>query len=320
MNHGFHHSSTTYDDLLRQAQLSPYGCSIGNSCYQEDCMRNGPEISSVTPPSFVEFLELLLLFSFILCCAGFCIHVGNAFKSATSHVTKRRDERYQSLGDVENVGGGQKRIRSPTEEEQWSVPIVELETETAVGRGVHCMFRWCCGCIVLTVGIFLLVVLIVYPHAPTYSVCNSELDWQSLLGSLSSLSLSADYDVAMSIRNPNLFNIRVDSLDATFTFEGRPVASAHLIGKNKEEDVVTLQSSSISDIVLPLTFAPESVSQAWQLKAANDAGTLMFEASFSIRGSVLGFYDYDIEIKNHVVDLSTMGDTSMCAPCRNNGR
>jgi hypothetical protein len=285
-------------------------------------MRRSPQNSATTPPSMVEFLELLLLFGFVLCCAGFCIHVGNAFKSATSHVTKRRDERYTSLGDVEQDVGrsGQMKVRAPTEEEQWSVPIVELETETAVGRGVQCIFRWCCGCVVLLVGMFLLVVLIVYPHAPSYSVCNSEMDWTSLLGSLSSLKLAADYDVTMSVQNPNMFDIYVDTLDATFTFDGAPVASAHLKSKPTSSDsaghVLKLTASSITDVILPLNFAPESLSQAWKMKSENSAGKLMFTASFSIQGTAMGFYTYDMEIKDHLVDLSTMGDTSLCAPCR----
>ena len=293
---------------------SYYGCAVGVSCYQEDCMRKTPLYSPATPPSFLEFFELVILFVLVLSCAGFCINVGNTFRTATSTVTRKRDERYVSLGDVEDLGGGQKRVRAPTTEEQWSVPIVELTTETVLGKKMHCLLKGCCTCIVGTVGMLLVITCIVYPHAPNYSVCNSELNWQSLLGSLSSLTLSAEYEVAMSLRNPNIFAIRVDSVDAVFTFQKVPVASVTLRSGYTDVPVVDLVASSITDVVLPLTFAPD-IGHAWAMNKANAAGTLQFEASFSVTGTVLGFYYFDIEIKDHVVDMSSMGDQSLCAKC-----
>jgi len=296
---------------------SYYGCSIGVGCYQEECMRKQPEAFTTTPPSFLEFLELFLLFGFVLCCAGFCINVANSFKNATTSVTTRRDERYVSLGDIEDVGGGQKRVIQPTQEQirdqEWSVPIVELKKETALGRGVHWVFKVCCTFFITLVGIFLLIVFIFYPHAPTYSVCNSELDWKSALSSLASLSLSADYDVSLSIHNPNVFDIRVDSVNAVFTYENIPVASAHITGK--PNNIVTLRKSSVNDVVLPLTFKPESIAQAYRMNTDNTNGKLKFSASFSIKGVVMGFYYFDVEVNDHVVDMSTMGDQSLCAPC-----
>ena len=306
-------------DRKCHSQLSLYGCAVGVSCYQENCFRPAPEATSAQLPSFVEFLELLLLFSFILFCAGFCVHVGNAFKSATSTVTKRRDERYVSMSDIETNESEHVSMRAPSREEEWSVPIVELETETALGRGVQCVLKWCCVCFVSTIGILLMFVLVVYPHTPTYSVCNSELDWGSLLSSLSSLKLAADYDVAMSVKNPNIFDIYVDSLDAVFSFEGTPVAAVHMKRMAGASEVVKLEAVTITDVLLPLTFAPESISQAVHLSRANSAGTLKFTASFSIKGTAMGFYNYDVEVKDHVVDLSTMGDTSLCAPCSSVG-
>ena len=59
---------------------SYYGCSLGVGCYQEDCMRKTSEEMPGTPPSLLECLELVMLFAFVLCCAGFCINVGNAFR------------------------------------------------------------------------------------------------------------------------------------------------------------------------------------------------------------------------------------------------
>jgi hypothetical protein len=42
---------------------------------------------------------------------------------------------------------------------------------------------------------------------------------------------------------------------------------------------------------------------------------LKFKASFSITGVAMGFYYFDIEVVDHVVDMSSMGDQSLCAPC-----
>jgi LEA14-like dessication related protein len=298
---------------------SYYGCALGVGCYQEDCMRKTSEEMPGTPPSLLECLELVMLFAFVLCCAGFCINVGNAFKSAATTNTTRRDERYVSLGDVEDIGGGQRRVRARTEEqveiEQWSVPVVELSKETALGRGVQCVLQKGCTCLIAVIGVFLVVVLIVYPHAPNYSVCNSELDWSSALNSLSSLTLSADYDIAMSIRNPNIFSIQVDTVAAVFTFEDVSVASANLKSTSSTTFVANLTPSSVTDVVLPLTFQPESIPQAWRMKKQNEKGELKFKASFSITGVAMGFYYFDIEVVDHVVDMSSMGDQSLCAPC-----
>ena len=152
--------------------------------------------------------------------------------------------------------------------------------------------------------------LVFYPHAPTYNVCNSEIDWNSVFSSLESLTIGVDYRVAISVDNGNRFAIEVNSLAAEFDFNGQSVATIDF------REPVLLVPASITDVVVPIKFSVGSPYQAAELYSAYTSKNLQLKANALLKGTAAGFYSFEMSIKDHVVDMSAKIDTSLCAPCR----
>ena len=56
-----------------------------------------------------------------------------------------------------------------------------------------------------------------FPRKPIYNVCTESFNWSSILKSLTKVSLEADFDVVVSVKNPNRFKFAVSSLRVDFT-------------------------------------------------------------------------------------------------------
>ena len=155
-----------------------------------------------------------------------------------------------------------------------------------------------------------IVALILYPHAPTYTVCNSELDWSTVFSSLAHLTIGADYRVAISVNNGNRFSIVLDSLVAEFDFQGESAATIDF------QETLELLPATITDVVVPITFAAASTNQAVAIYSAYEAGNLKFTANAELKGTAAGFYSFEMDVVNHVVDMSAAVDLSLCSACR----
>ena len=180
----------------------------------------------MTSPSVGEILVFALLFVCILCCARFCMNTCHAFREFTATKRVARDERYVSMTDLEDVGDGRRRSkREPSLDDLSFIPTVEHVHDSPVARRISKLSLACCtGCTGL-LCILACLALVFYPHAPTYNVCNSEIDWNSVFSSLESLTIGVDYRVAISVDNGNRFAIEVNSLAAEFDFNGQSVAT-----------------------------------------------------------------------------------------------
>ena len=157
--------------------------------------------------------------------------------------------------------------------------------------------------------VFTIIALVLYPHAPTYTVCNSELDWSTVFSSLAHLTIGADYRVAISVNNGNRFGIVLDSLVAEFDFDEESVATIDF------KETIELVPAAITDVVVPIKFAAASALQAATIYSAYRAGTLTFKANANIKGTAAGFYSFEMDIKDHVVDMSADMDLSLCSAC-----
>lgn len=289
---------------------SAYGCSIGASCYEEECVRSEPVASELVTPSFGDFFVLIVVLSCLLCCTGFCLNTCNSFRDATSTKTKRRDERYISMADLETAGDGTTRkVRGPSLEDLEFVPTVEHINVNPLVLTTSRIYKFCClGCSCL-VGTLAVIGFIAYPHSPNYNVCNSELDWNSLFSSLEHFSLGADYHVAVSVDNSNRFGIELSSLEAEFDYDGQTVATVSV------DDVIVLPSATIIDVVVPVKFTLSSPMQAVSIYNAYTEGNLRFNMKALVKGTAAGFSSFTMNINDHVVDMSAESDTRLCKKC-----
>ena len=297
-------------DRACHAVGSAYGCAVGASCYEEECVRTAPQPSAVQPPNFGEFVAFTLFLACLFCCAGFCAHTCRAFRDSTTTRRIARDERYISMSDFEEDGNGRRRSkRGPSLEDLAFIPTVEHIHVNPVAERISKVSRICCVVCTGLAFVFTIIALVLYPHAPTYTVCNSELDWSTVFSSLAHLTIGADYRVAISVNNGNRFGIVLDSLVAEFDFDEESVATIDF------KETIELVPAAITDVVVPIKFAAASALQAATIYSAYRAGTLTFKANANIKGTAAGFYSFEMDIKDHIVDMSADMDLSLCSAC-----
>jgi len=113
-----------------------------------------------------------------------------------------------------------------------------------------------------------------YPREPEYSVCSTDIDWNGILEDLINGQVGADVDLQMSLMNPNVFGLDVNSLVTTFYYQGENVGKARLEGVN-------LEHLAITDFMMNTTFTP-SVSAAISMLADYNADKLLFDVVMDI--------------------------------------
>jgi hypothetical protein len=49
-----------------------------------------------------------------------------------------------------------------------------------------------------------------FPAKPVYNICNDNVAWKSLIDSMASMKVSADFEILASVNNPNHFDVALD--------------------------------------------------------------------------------------------------------------
>ncbi len=295
---------------------SVYGCAIGQSCFIADgCLRSRPETVPARAATAGEVVGVLLLCLFVAAAALCCVNVSAAFRSSTASTEESRDERYVSLSSMEENAEGEVRALAATRKEQEEarlfIPTVKRTTSPACVRAVHGCARVGCGLVVVASMVLGAIAIAAYPHNVAYSICDTSLDYTSLLNSLAHLTLAADYMVAASVENPNRFDLEVDRVAATFAFQGETVATLAV------DQTTMLTATSVIDRVLPIRVAP-GVATAYAMERALQEGNLVLNVNAKIEGRALGWglgWTLDYDVKDHAVNLSAASDERLCAPC-----
>ena len=69
------------------------------------------------------------------------------------------------------------------------------------------------------------LVLAYAPSYPVLNVCSSEMDWNSVIEGLESLKIRSDFEMLMSIYNPNRFELKATTGSGVFLYQGKEVGS-----------------------------------------------------------------------------------------------
>lgn len=251
---------------------SVYGCAVGTGCYQFDCMRTTPESASTQTPTFGEVLGIGMGLLFICCCALTCVNLVKVFRDSTVRVERQRDTRYISMSSR-----GNSKDEEDEEDPTWLVPQIERRKANPVANCCLRHVALCCGTSVLVATIVAVLIIAFFPHYPRYELCNSELDWSSLLDSAERFAFQADYDVVVSAYNPNQFDMGVEALNANIKFQGSLVATV------EHSEPVKIPASTIVDVVVRITFRP-SVSEALAMRSQYRQQRLSLVAGGSASG------------------------------------
>jgi hypothetical protein len=98
----------------------------------------------------------------------------------------------------------------------WVVPTQQRTTTRAATRRPRHMQRLynaCTVCYIFTVAVIsalLFGAVHYFPAKPVYNICNDNVAWKSLIDSMASMKVSADFEILASVNNPNHFDVALD--------------------------------------------------------------------------------------------------------------
>ncbi|CAB1120072.1 unnamed protein product [Ectocarpus sp. CCAP 1310/34] len=185
-----------------------------------------------------------------------------------------------------------------------------LPGPSPLARKVYCVTRLVCGTSMAVALLICGVVIGFAPHAPGVNVCNTEFDWGSIVHSIKSAGVEADFQILVSIYNPNVLNAEIE------------MGSALLYHGDTEVGVMAfepalLAGGYVTDILLTITFKTEVWEEA-HLGLEYETGQLAFLMDATISASVMwhGYktYPFTFSINNYYIKVAdTTGyDRSLC--------
>lgn len=197
--------------------------------------------------------------------------------------------------------------------EDYQVPTVSRTVVTSRRRQPRHMQRLYNACafsyFLSIVGVlsFAAFSYIYFPIKPTYNICNDDLAWRSIIDSLASLKVGAEFEILASVANPNRIDVVLDSGSGSFRHDGVPVGTFRI-------PPVVVKAQAITDILVIATLSPEKW-EALSLTAEYYRGKLVLsvDTAATIRVPALFDYQFSAELKNIVVNVNEMSDRSLCA-------
>ncbi|CAM9113695.1 unnamed protein product [Ectocarpus fasciculatus] len=188
--------------------------------------------------------------------------------------------------------------------------VVEEDGPSPLARKVYFLTRLVCGTSMAVALMVCGVVIGFAPHAPGVNVCNTEFDWGSIVHSIKSAGVEADFQILVSIYNPNVLNAEIET------------GSAVLYHGDTEVGMMAFQPALlaggyVTDILLTITFKTEVWEEA-HLGLEYETGQLAFLMDATISASVMwhGYktYPFTFSIHNYYIKVAdTTGyDRSLC--------
>jgi hypothetical protein len=96
-----------------------------------------------------------------------------------------------------------------------AVPQQQRATRATTRRPRHMqrLYNACTACYIFTVAVIsglLFGAVHYFPSKPVYNICNDNVAWKSLIDSMASMKVSADFEILASVNNPNYFDVALD--------------------------------------------------------------------------------------------------------------
>jgi len=244
------------------------------------------------------------------------------FHQITKHQSSSLTHRYVLL-DVQDTRY-EELISSPSS--AGTSPIVSLGADEspassssnhAAHRHVNCLYRTCFSFYILAMTFLLALgttTFLLYPSMPVYNICSNEMDWKSIVDGMTSLKMQTNYQLLISVYNPNYFDAEVIQGEGTFEYDGVYVGTMTFGKKDLDDDSPTkIAANSITDVIITASFTPDKW-EALQLTAEYYKGTLKFkiDSKTTVR---IPFFDYTFtsEVKDLTIHIGDMNDRYLCA-------
>ncbi|GKY96095.1 hypothetical protein MPSEU_000569700 [Mayamaea pseudoterrestris] len=193
---------------------------------------------------------------------------------------------------------------------QWTTPLLMQRHRHFVPRHMQRMFNYCRLFYVLTLMTILgcgIGAILYYPKIPSYNVCNDAVAWSSLINSLTALKATADFEILVSVSNPNKFALALDHGMGSFTHNGAFVGTYDI-------PPMVAAPMAISDLLIVAHLAPDKW-DALGLVAEYYRGKLVLyvDAEATLRVPMLANYTITTALKNIVVNVNEQSERHLCA-------
>lgn len=177
-------------------------------------------------------------------------------------------------------------------------------------RHVRRLFRSCTICYLLVIISIIscsIASVRFYPKAPTYNVCNDSVAWKSIIDSLTNMKATADFEILVSVSNPNYFSVALDAGSGSFTHNGAFVGTYDI-------PPVVAEPLAITDLLIVAHLAPDKW-DALGLVAEYYRGRLVLrvDAEATIRVPALADYTFTAEMSNLIVNVNEQSERHLCA-------
>lgn len=201
-------------------------------------------------------------------------------------------------------------IQGFSESEDEDVVTLRASGRRRRTRAADRLYGVCVGCYAFTLAtvVFGLVATVMYyPRVPVYNVCNDALAWKSLMDSLTSLKVSADFEILMSVANPNRFDVALDMGKGSFSHKGVFVGTFDI-------PPTTAKANSVTDMFIVTHLSPEKW-EALSLTSDYYRGKLVLDVQARATLRVPAFFDYSytVALESIVVRVNEMSDRHLCA-------
>jgi hypothetical protein len=181
-------------------------------------------------------------------------------------------------------------------------------------RNTQCLLG-CCS-LMYTVAMLWTIAMSVatfmyFPRMPTYTVCNNEFDWKSIVEGMTSAKLEAEFELLLSIHNPNRVGVDLVMGSGSFSHDGT------YIGRFDIPAHTEIRQQSISDVLVTITLKPDKW-EALALTTEYYRGILAFsvDTAVTVSAPALLGYTYQAKFGNVLVHVSADAqgdDRSLCA-------
>mgnify|MGYP006102298583 CR=1 FL=1 len=289
---------------------SVHGCVYGDSCeVDEGCFRKEPQDIPVEGPTFGDLLGMLFVTVLVFTCAAVTVWASSLFKDAVSEVKSERDDSYIKLDRINEEGKRSDDLdERDVESTDWIIPKKRRVVTPTKAKLIHLVCRCCCGFTVVITAVLVVIGLIYFPIAPSYNVCDERFDWNSLFATMETLSVQGDFNLVLSLKNPNRFAFGSSSLRIDFLYNNE------VVGQSFDTNEVVLSAHSITDYLLKVSFRP-TVSQALSMQRDYSNDKLYFNMKGVLEGyaTPLGMkYSFTERIDDSIIRIGDKSDESLC--------
>jgi hypothetical protein len=177
-------------------------------------------------------------------------------------------------------------------------------------RHIGRLYGACTFCYVLSMTMVATIVVCsirFYPNIPEHNICNDNVAWESLIESMKSIQVEADFEILASISNPNHISVALDKGSGSFTHNGKFMGTFDI-------PPFTAEAMSITDVLIIAHLSPERW-DSFSIASEYYRGKLVLhvDAKAVIRVPALFDWTYEGGVDGIEVHVNELSDRHLCA-------